>query len=61
MIFHILTAVLVVLRALGHIDLSYWWCVAPSLIPFLFFVGCVALMCVISIVTGTPLKLTKKD
>jgi hypothetical protein len=34
MILHILTAVLVVLKALEMIDISWWWCVAPSLLAF---------------------------
>jgi hypothetical protein len=36
MMLHLLTAVLVVLKALEMIEISWWWCVAPSLLAFGF-------------------------
>lgn len=36
MIFHILTAVLVVLKVLELISLSWWWVIAPSVIAVIF-------------------------
>ena len=36
MIFHILTAVLVLLKALEMIDWSWWLVLAPSLFMFIF-------------------------
>jgi hypothetical protein len=37
MMFHALTLILVVLKALEMITISWWWCVAPSLVAIGFF------------------------
>ena len=38
MILHILTCVLIVLKLLNHIDISWWFVFAPSLLSVALFV-----------------------
>ncbi len=39
MILHALTAILVVLKALEMISISWWWCVMPSILAFGFLLS----------------------
>jgi len=42
MIFHILTAVLVVLKLLGYIDIGWFWVLSPTLA--MLVIGCAVML-----------------